>query len=98
MTPPLLNMLANELLQERYIKYLEKHIELCKKEVKRTTYDERLNRLSKYYLDRYTNDLHVFKDIYKCNIIECFKHFQDAGFLEIITCGATHRIFSNSLY
>ena len=28
MTPPLLNMLDNKLLQERYIDYLEKHIEL----------------------------------------------------------------------
>ena len=98
MTPPLLNMLDNKLLQERYIKYLNKHIELCEKEVKRTVYDERLNRLSKYYLDRYSNDLHVFKDVYKCNLITGFKHFQDKGFLEIITCGATHRIFSNFIY
>ena len=93
MTPPLLNMLDNKLLQERYIKYLNKHIELCEKEVKRTVYDARLNNLSKYYLDRYTNDLHVFKDIYKCNLITAFKHFQDAGYLEIITCGATHGYF-----
>ena len=69
------------------------NIELCEKEVKRTTYDSRLNRLSHYYLDRYTNDLHVFKDIYKCNIITGFKHFQDIGVLEIITCGATHGYF-----
>ena len=32
MTPPLLYMLDNKLLQERYIKYLKKHIELAKKE------------------------------------------------------------------
>ena len=93
LTPPLLNMLDNKLLQERYIKYLEKHIELCEKEVKRTVYDERVNKLSKYYLERYTNDLHVFKDIYECNIITGFKHFQDIGVLEIITCGATHGYF-----
>jgi len=93
MTPPLLNMLDNKLLQERYIKYLEKHIELCEKEVKRTVYDERLNRLSHYYLDRYSNDLYIFRDVYKCNLITGFKHFQDAGFLEIITCGATHGYF-----
>ena len=31
MTPPLLYMLDNKLLQERYIKYLKKHIELAKK-------------------------------------------------------------------
>ncbi|MBR2289272.1 MAG: DUF1957 domain-containing protein [Clostridia bacterium] len=93
MTPPLLNMLANELLQERYIKYLKKHIELCEKEVERTVYDERLNRLSHYYLDRYTNDLHIFQDVYECNLINAFKHFQDKGYLEIITCGATHGYF-----
>ena len=63
MTPPLLSMLDNELLQQRYIKYLKKHIELCEKEVVRTANDSRLNELSKYYLDRYTNDLHIFKDV-----------------------------------
>ncbi|MCL2860590.1 MAG: DUF1957 domain-containing protein [Oscillospiraceae bacterium] len=93
MTPPLLSMLDNKLLQKRYIKYLEQHIELCEKEVKRTIYDETLNNLSKYYLDRFTNDLHTFKTVYKCNIIEGFKYFQDKGFLEIITCGATHGFF-----
>ena len=93
MTPPLLNMLDNKLLQERYIDYLEKHIELSEKEVERTTYDERVNHLSHYYLDRYTNDLHLFRDVYHCNLIEAFKHFQDIGVLEIITCGATHGYF-----
>ena len=93
MTPPLLSMLDNKLLQKRYIKYLKKHIELCKKEVVRTANDKNLNKLSYYYLDRYSNDLYVFKDLYDCNLIEAFKYFQDKGFLEIITCGATHGYF-----
>ena len=54
MTPPLLWMLDNKLLQKKYIHYLKEHIELCEKEVKRTTYDSRLNELSKYYLNRYS--------------------------------------------
>ncbi len=93
MTPPLLSMLDNKLLQKKYINYLKSHIELSSKELKRTAGDERLNKLSKYYFDRYSNDLHLFKDVYKCNLIEAFKHFQDIGVLEIITCGATHRLF-----
>ena len=93
MTPPLLNMLDNKLLQERYIKYLNKHIELAEKEISRTTYDERVNRLSKYYFDRYSNDLHIFRDVYDCNLITAFKELQDKGVLEIITCGATHGYF-----
>ena len=86
-------MFDNKLLQKRYINYLKKHIELCKKEIKRTTYDERLNRLSHYYLNRYSSDLHIFKEEFNCNLIEAFKHFQDIGVLEIITCGATHGYF-----
>ena len=53
LTPPLLSMLASPLLQKRYVKYLRKHIELCEKEVIRTKDNQRLNELSKYYLDRY---------------------------------------------
>ena len=93
LTPPLLNMLDNKLLQERYIKYLNSHIELAKKEIERTSYDERLNSLSHYYFDRYSSDLYIFKDKYNCNLISAFKHFQDIGVLEIITCGATHGYF-----
>ena len=92
-TPPLLSMLDNKLLQRRYIKYLKKHIDLCKKEVVRTANDQRLNELSYYYLNRYSNDLYVFKDLYNCNLIDAFKYFQDIGILEIITCGATHGYF-----
>ncbi len=93
LTPPLLNMFDNKTLQKKYINYLKQHIELAKKEVKRTVYDENLNKLSKYYLNRYTNDLHIFKDVYNKNLIEAFKYFQDIGVLEIITCGATHGYF-----
>ena len=93
MTPPLLWMLDNKLLQKKYIHYLKEHIELCEKEVKRTVYDSRLNELSKYYLNRYSDDLHLFQDVFKCNLIDAFKHFQDIGVLEIITCGATHGFF-----
>ena len=93
MTPPLLSMLDNKLLQDRYIKYLETHIELAQKEIIRNSDNNKLKDLAKYYLDRYSNDLHVFKDIYNCNIIYGFKHFQDIGVLEIITCGATHGYF-----
>ena len=93
MTPPLLNMLDNKLLQERYIKYLNSHIELAKKEIIRNQDNYSLKNLAQYYVDRYSNDLHVFKDIYNCNIITGFKHFQNIGVLEIITCGATHGYF-----
>ena len=93
LTPPLLNMLDNKLLQDRYIEYLEKHIELSRKEIERTKDAPRINKLAHYYFDRYSNDLKFFKDEYNCNLITAFKKFNDLGFLEIIGCGATHGYF-----
>lgn len=93
MTPPLLSMLDNKLLQQKYINYLENLIELSEKEIKRTTFNEKMNNLSKYYYERYSEDLRLFRDEFKCDLISQFKYFQDIGVLEIITCGATHGYF-----
>ena len=93
LTPPLLNMLDNKLLQERYVKYLKQHIELAEKEIERTTYDERVNKLSHYYFDRYSEDLRFFTEECNCNLINKFREFNNMGVLEIIGCGATHGYF-----
>ena len=93
MTPPLLSMLDSKLLQQKYIKYLENLIELSEKEIKRTTFNQKMNNLSHYYFERYSEDLRLFRDVFNCDIISQFKHFQDIGVLEIITCGATHGYF-----
>lgn len=91
LTPPLLEMLDNKTQQEKYIRYLEKHIELCQKEIERTNNSNpQENELARYYFDRYSSDLHLFKNVYNCDIISQFKNLQDIGVLEIITCQATH--------
>lgn len=90
-TPPLLYLLDNNVQKEKYIRYLESHIELSKKEIERTkNTDLRENELAKYYFNRYSNDLYTFKEVYKCDIIEQFKELQDIGVLEIVTGCATH--------
>ena len=91
LTPPLLEMLDNKVQQEKYIRYLQKHIELSRKEIERTKngpYEE--NELAKYYYKKYNEQLHIFKDIYNCMLIPQFKKLQDEGYIEIITCNATH--------
>ena len=45
-TPTLLSMFDNKLLQQKYIHYLEKLIELSKKEIERTKDNERVNTFS----------------------------------------------------
>ena len=93
MTPPLLSMLDSKLLQKKYIHYLENLIELSKKEIIRTSTNEKMNHLSHYYYNRYSEDLRLFRDEFNCDLISQFKKFQDIGVLEIITCGATHGYF-----
>lgn len=89
-TPTLLTMLSDSLLQERYINYVEKLICLSFKEFKRTGEQPEFNRLAEMYRSKYVNDLYVFREKYACNLITAFKRLQDAGRLEIIASAATH--------
>jgi len=90
LTPPLISMLADDLLQSRYLQYLDKRIHLAEKEVERTKPQPAFHRLARLYLKYFNNARFVFADKYRRNILNAFKNFQDMGKLEIITCGATH--------
>lgn len=89
-TPPLLTMLTDSLLQERYIRYLKKLVQLSEKEMERTEDQPEFHNLAEMYREKYKNDLYIFRDKYKCNIVAAFKELQDTGKLEIIACAATH--------
>ena len=90
LTPPLISMLTDELLQSRYIRYIEKRIQLSEKEIERTKHQPEFNRLAQLYYKHFTNARYVYAEKYRRNIIHAFKKFQDMGKLEVITCGATH--------
>ncbi|HSI83069.1 MAG: glycoside hydrolase family 57 protein [Candidatus Methylacidiphilales bacterium] len=89
-TPPLCAMLMDPLLQERYIREIDKLLELCKKELDRTRFDKPFNDLARFYQTRLENCKEVFANKYHRNLVSAFKKFQDLGKLEVITCGATH--------
>jgi len=90
LTPPLIAMLTDELLQKRYLVYIGKLIELSEKEVFRTKGDLNFEPLAKYYNKRFIATYEIFESKYKKNLVSAFKSLQDYGVLEIITCGATH--------
>lgn len=90
MTPTLLAMLADPLLQERYLVYIGRLVELSEKEVFRTKNDPDFHRLAVYYEKRFKETYKVFEGTYKRNLVTGFKLFQDFGVLEIVTCTATH--------
>lgn len=89
-TPTLLSMLSDEVLQNKYIRYLQKLIELSEKERWRTSSQPEFNRLAIMYNDKYKSDLQTFRDKYNCNIITAFKKLQDSGKLEMMASAATH--------
>ncbi len=87
---PLITMLDDELLQQRYRKYLLERIWLAKKEITRTKDNKELNDLAKMYYYNFKKYYKVFKYKYNFNLLNGFKHFQDKGFIEILACPATH--------
>jgi 1,4-alpha-glucan branching enzyme len=90
LTPSLLSMFADPLLQYRFLRHLDKLIELANKEVMRTQWQPEFNQLALMYYHRLNRAKHLFVDKYQQNLISAFKSFQDRGKLEIITCAATH--------
>lgn len=90
MTPPLLSMLNDPLLQYRYVRHIDNLIELSRREMERTRFLPEFNGLAKKYHQIYLECRKVFVERYNNNIITAFKKFQDLGKLEIITCCGTH--------
>ena len=90
LTPPLLSMLSDHLLQQRYVRFLDRSIELAEKEIKRARNLPDIQPLAQMYFDKLTQARELFVDRYDHNLVQAFRHFMEAGYLEIVTCGATH--------
>jgi 1,4-alpha-glucan branching enzyme len=90
-SPPLCEMLADELLQTRYTRHLENLLELADKEVHRTKSEAmEFHEVAKMYAVGLRASLGLWNDRYGRNLVGAFRELQDEGVLEIITCGATH--------
>ncbi|MDD5044267.1 MAG: DUF1957 domain-containing protein [Candidatus Omnitrophica bacterium] len=92
LTPTLISMLQDQLLQGRYLSHINKLIELAHKEVDRTRWQPEFNSLAHMYLNNFYQARNTFEK-YNRDLTRAFKSFQDQGKLEIITCGATHGYF-----
>ena len=90
LSPPLITMLGDELLQERYLKHLHKLVELAEKEIVRTRKTPQYQKLARLYRRFFLNSLDIFRERYQCDLLNAFKKHQAAGSLELITCAATH--------
>ncbi|MFZ5597831.1 MAG: 1,4-alpha-glucan branching protein domain-containing protein [Bacillota bacterium] len=89
LSPTLLSMMIDGLLQERYANHLGRSIELGVRECERTAGNRELNNLALMYLRHLEN---VRRYFYDCggNLTVRFKNLSDRGRLELITTSATH--------
>jgi 1,4-alpha-glucan branching enzyme len=90
LSPTLVSMLADPLLQERYLRHLDRLIELTEKEIVRTKREPAFNTLARMYRGIFQNSRSVFEDAYGRDLVSAFRKFQNLGKLEIITSAATH--------
>lgn len=88
-SPTLISMLSDELLQTRYQKYIEEHIELADQEIIRTRNQPQFQKLARLYRRYYLN---TQKTYWKYNgaLLTAFKKFHQSGHLELLTTAATH--------
>lgn len=90
-SPPLCEMLVDEMLQTRYTRHLEKLLELAEKELQRTeSEDIEFNDVARMYVENLSASLDLWNNKYHRNLVNAFRELQEEGVLEIITCGATH--------
>ncbi len=90
LTPPLCNMLTDDLLLSRYHKKLNKLIELTEKELHRTkSLPPLFHETALMYLGKFRKAREIFESCHG-RLLTRFKALQDNGYLEILTCGATH--------
>ncbi|WP_088102467.1 1,4-alpha-glucan branching protein domain-containing protein [Halalkalibacter urbisdiaboli] len=87
-SPPLMEMLADRILQERYVDYLLKTEELIGKE-ETLAKDESMSELVSFYKERYQKIKKTFLEWDK-NILQAFRHLAEQGLVTLMTSAATH--------
>ena len=90
LSPPLLNMLADPLLQTRYERYLEQRIGLADREVVRTRHDPAFAPLARHYLTSFRRAHETYVGRYRRSLIAAFAALAGSGNVRLMTSAATH--------
>jgi len=90
LTPTLTTMLSDPFLQSRYLRRLERLIELAEKEIRRTGPWPQFHRLAHFYGQRFQRIHDAFTKRYRKNLVQAFRGLQECGRVELIASAATH--------
>jgi 1,4-alpha-glucan branching enzyme len=90
LSPPLLEMFGDEHLIEKYTLYLDRMINLSKKEIRRIKKEGGPSHLALFYKERYEGIRSFFLNRLGRDILNGFRRLRDLGAVELITSCATH--------
>ena len=89
-SPTLCSMLDDPLLRERFLNYMNEHLELGQKEMERLSNDPHKLRLANMYLEGLSKNLAFYSGKCSNDILSAFNQLSGEGYLELITTTATH--------
>ncbi len=89
-SPPLIAMLRDPFLQERYLAHLGKMEALGDKEILRTQGSPATLQVARMYRRLLYETREYYEETCRRDLIGAFRRLQDKGVLEIVTAGATH--------
>jgi 1,4-alpha-glucan branching enzyme len=90
LSPTLVAMLCDPLLQERYARRLDKLIELAERETVRTRWLAHENAAAWHYLGRFRECRRRYEEEYRRDLPAALARHAESGRLELLTCNATH--------
>jgi 1,4-alpha-glucan branching enzyme len=88
-SPTLIEMLNDELLRKRFIRYMNNLIELSEAEKKRTK-GSAFESVAFLYNNEFKKIRHLYLERYKQDLVSAFRKLQDEGHIEIVATAATH--------
>ncbi len=88
LTPPLLEMMKENSLCEKFVRHTKGLIELCEKELAHVKTKEE-KQLAEFYKDRFENNLQYYEKLSR-DLVKGFEKHSKSGRVQLITCNATH--------
>jgi 1,4-alpha-glucan branching enzyme len=89
-SPILCYMLNDDLLQRKYLNYIDRQIEFGRQELERTAGQGELNKLAQYYYNKIVDIRIAFTERYEKNLLKAVDFYRRRGKIEILASCATH--------
>jgi 1,4-alpha-glucan branching enzyme len=90
LSPPLLSMMVDPQMKERYLRQLRQQLELAERELARTAHDPVYRTVVAKTVERFRLVYDTYVNRYRQDLVGVLKRLAVAGCLELITTGATH--------